>query len=310
MKLFTTIASLALLAACSASAPGANSQTLEQARAGFVTHASQDDARGNPVERPPARVLQAVKYDAPLGAMSAYITPDPHDGARHPAIIWMTGGDSSTIDGSIWRPAPRDNDQSARAFREAGVVTMYPSLRGGNDNPGHREGFYGEVNDVLAAADYLAKQPYVDPNRIYLGGHSTGGTLVLLVAESSARFRAVFSFGPIADVRQYGGQFIPAGLTDPTELKLRSPAYWQASVRTPTFVLEGDGTPSNQDCLVQLRERTNNPAMHFEPIPGATHFSELAPATALIAQKILADTGPTPNIAFSDGELAALMGAH
>ena len=37
---------------------------------------------------------------------------------------------------------------------------------------------------------FLAAQPYVDPARIYLGGHSTGGTLALLVAECSETFRA------------------------------------------------------------------------------------------------------------------------
>ena len=31
---------------------------------------------------------------------------------------------------------------------------------------------------------FLAKQDYVDPKRIYLGGHSTGGTLALLTAET------------------------------------------------------------------------------------------------------------------------------
>ena len=65
---------------------------------------------------------------------------------------------------------------------------MFPSLRGGNDNPGNKEGFLGEVDDVLAAADFLSKQEFVDPNRIYLGGHSTGGTLVLLVAACSNKF--------------------------------------------------------------------------------------------------------------------------
>jgi dipeptidyl aminopeptidase/acylaminoacyl peptidase len=58
-------------------------------------------------------------------------------------------------------------------------------LRGGNDNPGRREGFLGEVDDVLAAADHLSKLPHIDPTQIYLGGHSTGGTLALLVAECS-----------------------------------------------------------------------------------------------------------------------------
>ena len=42
---------------------------------------------------------------------------------------------------------------------------LFPSLRGGNQNPGVKEGFFGEVDDLLAAANFLAKQGFVDPNR-------------------------------------------------------------------------------------------------------------------------------------------------
>lgn len=55
-------------------------------------------------------------------------------------------------------------------------MMMFPSQRGGNDNPGKREGFLGEADDILAATDHLEKLPHVDPDQIYLGGHSTGGT--------------------------------------------------------------------------------------------------------------------------------------
>lgn len=308
MKRFLILSSLGLVALAVQSACAAPDRTLAEARKGVVAHAAETDTRDGPAEEPPAGVLSLVKYKAPLGAMAAYVTPDPGDGRRHPAIIWITGGDSASI-GDVWRPRPADNDQSARAFRAAGIVTMYPSLRGGNDNPGHREGFYGEVDDILAAADYLAQLPWVDPKHIYLGGHSTGGTLTLLVAEYAPRFRAVFSFGPVADARQYGGDFLPEGLKDPTELRLRSPAYWLSSIRTPVFVLEGTERPSNADVVDQLRGLSSNPLAHFQLIPGASHFSVLAPGTALIARKILADTGAAPNIAFSDAELAALMRA-
>ena len=66
---------------------------------------------------------------------------------------------------------------------------MFPGLRGTSGNPGTQESFLGEVDDVLAAADFLRKVDYVDPSRIYLGGHSTGGTLALLVAEAGASFQ-------------------------------------------------------------------------------------------------------------------------
>ena len=227
------------------------------------------------VPQPPPDVFRLIKYPSPVGDLSAYLTPDPGDGRKHPAIVWITGGDCNSI-GEIWEPAPRENDQTAAAYRLAGIVMMFPSLRGGNDNPGRREGFLGEVDDVLAAADYLAAQPYVDPARIYLGGHSTGGTLAMLVAEMSDRFRAVFAFGPVEDVRSYGEQFIYYQPGDRKEAMLRSPGYWLDSVRTPLFVIEGTG--GNIESLRAMQAKSTNPLVRFVAVPGLGHFGVLAPA--------------------------------
>jgi len=157
--------------------------------------------------------------------VAAYLSPDPGDGRKHPAIIWITGGDCNSID-ELWKNAPRENDQTAAAYRKAGIIMMFPSLRGGNDNPGQREGYFGEVDDVLTAADYLIRQDYVDPKRVYLGEHSTGSTLVMLVAESTDRFRAVFSFGSVDDVSGYDPQYLPFDRSNPKEIELRSPDRW------------------------------------------------------------------------------------
>lgn len=276
------------------------SPTLAEARRGFVTRPGGAQPPGEAVPPPPPDLFRLIRYPSPVGELSAYLTPDPGDGQRHPAIIWLTGGDTNSI-GEVWEPTPRENDQTAAAYRRAGIVMMFPSLRGGNDNPGQREGFLGEVDDVLAAADSLAAQPYVDPGRIYLGGHSTGGTLAMLVAEMSDRFRAVFAFGPVADVRGYGGQFVYHQPGDPKESLLRSPGYWLHSVRSPLFVIEGAG--GNIEDLRGMRARSTTPLIHFVEVPGVDHFGVLAPANEVIAAKILADSGPTARIILSEQEL-------
>jgi pimeloyl-ACP methyl ester carboxylesterase len=184
---------------------------------------------------------------------------------------------------------------------------LYPSLRGGNDNPGFKEGFFGEVDDVLAAADYLAGQEFVDPGRIYLGGHSTGGTLALLAAESTNRFRAVFSFGPADDVRGYGSDNLPFNLADVREVKLRSPGAWLSSIQSPVFVFEGTRQPGNLGSLQAMARASGNPLAHFHPVKGADHFSILAPLTRLLAAKVLQDDGPTTNITFTEQELDNLV---
>lgn len=275
--------------------------TLAEARRGFVTKLTRPQPDAGPVPQPPADVFRLVKYRSPAGELSAYVSPDPVDGRKHPAIVWITGGDSNSID-EVWEPGPRDNDQTASAYRLAGMVMMFPSLRGGNDNPGKREGFLGEVDDILAATDFLASQPYVDASRIYLGGHSTGGTLVMLVAEMSDRYRAVFAFGPVDDVRSYGGRFIYHDGENPKEAELRSPGLWLDSVKAPLFVIEG--TAGNISTFKQMQRSCTNPAVRFLPVEGADHFTVLAPANEAIAKKILADTGPTTTVTFTPQELA------
>lgn len=253
---------------------------------------------------PPAGLLDKVYYDAPLGRNVAYVSPVKR-GAKRPAIVWIAGGMDWGIGAEVWQPAPRSNDQSARAFREGGgIVLMRPALRGSNENPGRNECFLGEVDDVLAAADYLAKRSDVDPKRIYLGGHSTGGTMVLLTVASSDRFRAAFAFGPVTNPRQYGRSgCLPADISA-TEARPRAPIYFLKDVRTPTWVIEGaqDGNAGDFPDLVNAK---GSAPITFALIPNATHFSTLAPTTEALASQIQADTGPTPSFSVDIAALAA-----
>jgi Fe-S cluster assembly iron-binding protein IscA len=283
------------------------SVTLAEARKGFKTKLTRRSQPGSAAPEPPAGVFRLVRYDSPAGKLAAYLTPDPMDGKKHPAIVWITGGDCNSIDEGCWKEGPADNDQSASAYRKAGIVMMFPSLRGGNDNPGPKEGFLGEVDDVLAAAEFLASQPFVDPQRIYLGGHSTGGTLVLLVSECSDRFRAIFSFGPADDVLNYGPRYNPFALSDRKEVRLRAPRLWLHSIRSPTFVFEGTAQ-GNLDSLRTMARSSKNPKVQFIEVKGANHFNLLAPTNRLIAQKILGDTGPTSSLAFTEEEVSKPFG--
>ena len=274
---------LILLTGCLGEAvPDQENGSLVEARSGLKTKLVPQSAQRESVPDPPPEVFRSVLFDSPAGKLAAYLSEVPDDGQKRPAIVWITGGDCNSI-GDVWSEAPPDNDQTASAYRKAGIVMMFPSLRGGNTNPGIKEGFLGEVDDVLAAADFLARQDSVDARRIYLGGHSTGGTLVLLVAEATDRFRAVFSFGPASDVAYYPSEFIPFNTSNPREVKLRSPGPWLSSIHGPTFVFEGTDQ-GNLSSLQAMAKATKNPMVHFLPVTGATHFSILAPTNALIAQ--------------------------
>ena len=286
---------------------GSEYKSLLDARRGFATKLLRQVKTGEPAPQPPAGVLKSIKYQSPIGELAAYVSPPPADGKRHPAIIWIFGGFDNSIGEIAWQKGRAENDQSAIVFREAGILMMYPSLRGGNRNPGFVENFYGEVDDVLGAANYLSKLDYVDTNRIYLGGHSTGGTLAMLVVESTNCFRSVFCFGPVASVVGYGTDQLTFNTSSRKELELRAPVKWLEKIHNPTFVFEGTGQPSNISSLNALSRATRNPQVHFLPVEGATHFTILRPISRLIAQKILRDDGPESNIMFDEKELAEAM---
>ncbi|MBC7964567.1 MAG: prolyl oligopeptidase family serine peptidase [Fuerstia sp.] len=260
-------------------------QSLTEAIAGFVTKiVSSGESAGAP-DVPASSVFELIKYQSPVGSLAAYVTPDPGDGRKRPAIVWITGGDCNSI-GDLWSPHDRSNDQTVSAFRKAGIVVMFPSLRGGNDNPGQREGFLGEVDDILAATDHLARLPYVDPDQIYLGGHSTGGTMVMLAGESSDRFRAVFALGPVAAASQYGGDYIYCDPNNEQEVNLRSPISWLHCVKSPMFVIEG-ADRGNWDAIQEMVKVNSNPQIQFFKVPGLNHFSVIAPVAEVLADQII-----------------------
>ena len=243
-----------------------------------------------PAKSPPAGVLSKVTYPAPLGANVAYVTP-LRPGAKRPGVVWIGGGLDWGVGESAWAQASSNADRSGRAFREAGLALMLPALRGSNENPGRNECFFGEVDDLIAAADFLATRADVDPQHIYLAGHATGGTLALLAAASTDRFRAVFAFGPVGDARQYGtvtgGGCLPENASS-DEMALRAPINFMDSIRTPTFVFEG-GDKGNGDVFDALRERASS-RVHFAIIPGFDSASIVGPGTQVIARAIAKGT--------------------
>ncbi|QDV06430.1 Prolyl oligopeptidase family protein [Planctomycetes bacterium Poly30] len=269
--------------------------SLLEARRGFVTKLTEEARESQALPVPPeGSDFAIVEYVAPVGKLSAYLcVPRSIPDARVPsekgrtAIVWITGGYPTARGGAyVFEKGPPENDQSAAPFREAGIVMLFPTVRGTATNPGLQEGMFGEVDDVIAAGEYLRSVPGIDPERVYLGGHSTGGTLVLLVAESTDLFRATFSFGPVGELADYGGRTWTFDAGDEREWRLRSPLHYLGAITAPTYVFEGDG--GNIEDLVKLREGNGNPRVRMIDLEGADHFEALTPINRLLAEKIAA----------------------
>jgi dienelactone hydrolase len=179
----------------------------------------------------PVRGATEVEYPSGNLRLKAWMTPAV-PGVRKPAVLFLHGGFSFGADD--W--------QMAGPYQYAGFVVLTPWLRGENGQAGDFTLFYDEVNDVLAAAEYLARQPHVDSTRIYIAGHSAGGTLTLLAAQASRRFRAAASFSGSPDQDRFARTNPEYLVFDPNNLRefiLRSPLAFAASFKCPVRMYYG-----------------------------------------------------------------------
>jgi len=109
--------------------------------------------------------------------------------------------------------------------------------------------YYDEVDDVLAAAAYLRGLSDVDPHRIFVAGHSVGGTMTMLAALSSRTFRAAAAFSGSPDQILYvklapgAKERAPFNYNDERELVMRSPLAFAAYVKCPLRIYYGSDEP-------------------------------------------------------------------
>ena len=216
------------------SSPAASDARLEytQARAAFRTKLIRRGPSPEPpsavhfskLKRPPG--VELVEFSSGELRLAAWTQSPPAEGSKLPAVLFLHGGWG--FDEGDW--------EHTKAFREAGYIVLAPMLRGENGCPGTFTMFYDEVDDVLAAGEFLAARPYVDPKRVYLAGYSAGGTLAMLAAMASDRVRAAAALDGSPDRRAFvrgREEEVPFDSANPDEFRMRSPRDFPTCFRCP-----------------------------------------------------------------------------
>ncbi|MEQ4921995.1 alpha/beta hydrolase family protein [Proteus hauseri] len=287
-------------------------ETLFEAHQRFKTNIVNDSFDNiDPPWEAPAEIFNVIKYPAKQGDMFAYLTPPPENkSVKLPAVIWLNGGYGGIGgDDYFWQKKPASNDQTGATFRDPNMVLMIPSFRGENTNPGRYEMFYGEIEDLDSAREYLASLEYIDPKRIYVVGHSTGGTRALLASEYSDKFRAIFSLGGIPDLelRAAGDMIVelPFDQNNAEEFNVRSVYRYIKSIKNPTFYFEGRSYFWDEFNEIREVAMVNDIPLKIYSIKNGDHFNIIVPVSTLIKEKILLDTDTTKesNIQFSNADI-------
>lgn len=127
-------------------------------------------------------VAERVYYQSSGGLTVSGLLFRPPDGeGPWPTIIvnhagFGTAGDFSDV---------------ALLVRDQGYLVFNPDYRGSGMSQGSHEGAKGEVDDVIAAIDYLESQGLIEGERIGLYGQSHGAAVSVLAAERDPRIKAV-----------------------------------------------------------------------------------------------------------------------
>lgn len=183
---------------------------------------------------PPSGATQ-VQYSSGSLRLAAWINVPEHVSSRQSAVLYLHPGfDLTSNDWDLAKP-----------FRDSGYIVMMPTVRGENGQHGEFTLDYNEVDDVLAAAEFLRTQSYVRADHVYVAGYSVGGVLALLAAEMYPGFRAAASISGLTDLASYlkyargAKENAPFDTADTKEIELRSPLSYAASFKCPVRMYYG-----------------------------------------------------------------------
>jgi len=178
------------------------------------------------------RGVREIDYPSGDLRLRAWIGLPPGAPERASVVVFLHGGFAFST----------EDYEMARPFVEASYAVVMPSVRGENGQAGIFSMFFDEVSDVLAVTDHVRSQRWADPRRIYVAGHSAGGTLAMLAGLASPHYRAVASFSGSPDqllLAKGLPNIVPFDRNDPAEYEIRSPLSYATSFKAPARLFLG-----------------------------------------------------------------------
>ncbi|MFQ5437132.1 MAG: S9 family peptidase, partial [Anaerolineae bacterium] len=194
--------------------------------------------------------------------------------------VWFTGKDGNDLQGWILKPPGFDPNQKYPSILEIhggpmaqygryfmhefhflaanGYVVYFSNPRGGQGyGEDHLRAImnrWGTVDyeDIMAWADYMEQQPYIDPERMGVTGGSYGGYMTSLIIGKTQRFKAAVSQRMVSNLVSFYGSSDMNWATEGLIGSEQPPwhnleGYWQQSpiayignAQTPTLVIHSE----------------------------------------------------------------------
>ena len=136
----------------------------------------------------------------------------------------------------------------------------------------------GLINGKNAIEYVLAKVPEVDPQRLYVAGHSSAATFALLFAEHEARIKGCIAYAPLADLfARAPGQQAAAESLFPGIARLSPDAHAEL-LSCPLFLFHAEddsNVPINISRRFAEEVRATNPHVTFYTVPRGNHYDSM-----------------------------------
>jgi dipeptidyl-peptidase-4 len=265
------------------------------------SHARAVVFRSKSLARYALGATSAISIDSPYGKLDAtLVLPVDFDATKpYPVVVNVYGGPLPVIDGG------EADDKWPGLFphvlAERGFVSLYvdgPASR--NDRADDVRMFSGKMGEAailgpIAAADWLAKQPYVDAKRIGLFGWSYGGYLTAFTLTHAPQlFASGIAGAPPVDWRFYDTAYTERYMGKPQQHRAdydRTAVLPAArALRAHLLVLQGSSDDNvhlmNSMTLLSAFVRAGKQVDYFV-FPGARHGPRGAANTRYLYTKML-----------------------
>ena len=174
--------------------------------------------------------------------------PTFNAGQKYPTLLRIHGG-------------PNGQDEHAFSFEREyfaanGYVVVAVNYRGSNGRgSAFQKAIFAdwggkEVVDLLGAMDHVQKMPFVDSNRLGIGGWSYGGILTDATIATDTRFKAATSgagsalqlsmYGVDQYITQYEHEIGPPWKSPELWMKISYPFFHADRIKTPTLFMVGE----------------------------------------------------------------------
>lgn len=226
-----------------------------------------------------------------------YLPPGEHAAHSLSCVLVSPAGTTMLTGNGLDALGEDTYHDEALPYAEAGMAVIEYSLDGERDESdpkvveAFKKGYLafratggGIVNGRNALEFALQRLPMVDPQRVFSAGHSSAGTVSLLLAASEPRLRGCIAYAPGADVEEHSRKIFQNPLLSLALPGVRSFAH-QASpmnqterIKMPVFLFHAKDDSKVPEATMQRfvdKLKQTNPAVTFISVEKGDHYQPM-----------------------------------